>query len=61
MSETQLDMQARYYQKRIEDMQDTMMDMVRLMADIVSELRTEIELLRADKLVDAAIQGEAVS
>ena len=51
MSDAQLDSQRQYYQERIEDMQDTMMDMVRLMADVVSELRTEIELLRADKMM----------
>ena len=57
MSEAQLDVQAQYYQERIEDMQDTMMDMVRLMADIVSELRTEIELLRAEKLIGCEMDG----
>lgn len=48
--ERQLQVQADYYQERIDDLQDTIMDMVRLMADVISELRTEIELARAERL-----------
>jgi hypothetical protein len=55
--ESQLEIQARYYQERLDDLQDTVMDLVRIMADLVSELRTEIDLARAARLKADAEAG----
>jgi hypothetical protein len=54
---TDLEVQARYYQGRLDDLQDTVMDLVRIMADVVSELRTEIDLARAERLKAQAEAG----
>ena len=40
--------QREYWESRIEDLQNALMDLIALYAEIVGEFRTEIELLRAE-------------
>jgi hypothetical protein len=47
-----------YYEERIEDLQDTLMDLIALYAEITSELRTELELLRSEKLKHTALEAK---
>jgi len=43
------DVQERYYQERIDDLQDVVMDLIATYAMLISELRTEIDLSRAER------------
>jgi len=42
-------MHEEYWQTRCEDLLDTLMDLVQITSEIVSQVRTELEILRAER------------
>ena len=43
------EMHEEYWQTRCEDLLDTLMDLVQITSEIVSQVRTELEILRAER------------